>query len=156
MKQHYGWLILTGALMAPSAARADVTCTVTVTGVVFGNYNPITTTPNASSGNIGVTCTPTSAGSVSYTIGISAGSSNTFTQRLMMDGPQLLKYNLFLDSAQQQIWGDGTGGTTMMSDGYPIGATQVIKNYAVHGALPIQQNKPAGSYVDSVTVTVTY
>jgi spore coat protein U-like protein len=155
MKQHWGWLMLTCALMEPIAARADVTCTATVTGIAFGGYNPLASADDDSSGNIGVACTPTSPGAVSYTIGISAGSGS-LTTRQLVQGNQSLGYNLFLNATRVEIWGDGTAGTTMVSDSYTISQTVVSRTYGVYGRIPARQNKPAGSYADLVTVTVTY
>ncbi len=147
--------MLSCVLAAPIAARADVTCTTTVTGIAFGNYNTLASADDDSSGNIGVACTPTSAGAVSYTIGISAGSGS-FTARQLVQGSESLGYNLYVNATRVQVWGDGTAGTSTVSDSYTISQTPVTRTYGIYGRIPGKQNKPAGSYTDVVSVTVTY
>ncbi len=148
-------LTLAGTLTISADARADVMCTVTVTGIAFGNYNPLASTHDDSSGNIGVVCTPTTAGTVSYTIGIGAGSG-TFATRLLTQNSESLGYNVYLDSMRAQVWGDGTAGTGMISDSYTISQTPVTRTYGVYGRIPGKQNKGAGSYADVLTITITY
>jgi spore coat protein U-like protein len=73
----------------------------------------------------------------------------------MIFGSSHLNYNLYLDSAYTQIWGDGTGGTVTKSDniGGLLGSSI---SYTVYGRLPGGQNVPAGVYSDTVFVTVIY
>ena len=54
------------------------------------------------------------------------------------------------------VWGDGTGGSSKLTDGYLLGLITVIKTYTVYGRIPARQNIPAGAYADTITVTVNY
>jgi spore coat protein U-like protein len=148
-------LTLAGALTASVDARADVMCTATVTGINFGSYNPFVSTDDDSSGNIGVSCTPTTAGTVSYTIGISSGSGS-FVTRLLTQGNESLGYNVYVSAMRAQVWGDGTAGTSVISDSYTLSQTSVTRTYGIHGRILARQNKPAGSYADVLNVTITY
>jgi spore coat protein U-like protein len=68
-------------------------------------------------------------------------------------GGDLLSYNLFTDSALTQVWGDGATGGSVLTQ-------KVTKNKAwnaiVYGSLPAQQNVSAGSYSDSLLVTIIW
>lgn len=136
-------LIFGACLALPMLAHAA--CNVTVVNVAFGNYDVFNTSDTDTTGTVKVTCDA----STSYTIAISAGSG-TFASRVMMNGSFQLDYNLFTDPQRLTIWGDGTGGTTT------VAATDSGATYTVYGLIPARQNVQAGSYVDTLTVTVTY
>jgi spore coat protein U-like protein len=84
------------------------------------------------------------------TIRLSRGSSTTFFPRTMGDGSEDLEYNLYLDSAGTQVWGDQTGGTvyrfTTPSLGF-FGAT-------IYGRVPFGQDADVGSFTDTITATL--
>ncbi len=63
-------------------------------------------------------------------------------------GSDTLSYNLFQDSGNTTAWNE----TTTKSDT----ATGSAVNYTVYGVVPHGQNKPAGSYTDTVSIDVTY
>jgi spore coat protein U-like protein len=139
------FLALWLALTAHSACGA---CTVGVTGVVFGNYDPFSNVAQVSAGNVSVTC---DIGTI-YTITLSPGSG-TYASRAMT-GPGIpLSYNLFTDPTRVLVWGDGTSGTLAVP-GTSTGLTAT--NHAVYGRIPARQNVPVGSYTDTVIVTVTF
>jgi spore coat protein U-like protein len=73
----------------------------------------------------------------------------------MSSGAAHLSYQLHSDSAHSQIWGDGTGGTSVVNGSYFIvlGGTS---NFTVDGVIPALQVASPGAYTDSITVTVTY
>lgn len=156
MKRQLKRLMLTLMLGAPLSAYADVTCTVTVTGIAFGNYNALSSASDDSMGNVGVACTPTAASTVTYTIGMSTGSGG-FTSRQLTSDKDTLAYNIYVDPTRLQVWGDGTADTSVVSDSsYALSQTQVTRTYGIYGRVPGKQNKQAGSYSDVLTVTVTY
>jgi len=70
--------------------------------------------------------------------------------RQMQSGAYSLTYNLYTDSLRSIIWGDGTSGTML------VGTTGTSATYAVYGRIPAAQDLPAGSYNDSITVTLTF
>lgn len=139
-------LILVACLAAPTLAHA-ATCTVTIVDVAFGDYDVFTTAATTTTGQVGVNCTS----GTDYTISLSAGFG-TFTSRVMTGGGNGLDYNLFSDPQHLTVWGDGTSGSVTVN-GAGTGSNTA---YTVYGLIPAQQNVPAGSYSDTITVTVTY
>jgi spore coat protein U-like protein len=67
----------------------------------------------------------------------------------MSDGPATLAYNLYSDSGYSTAWDDSTNKVTA-----PTG-TGLPQTLTVYGSIPQAQNKPAGSYTDTVTIDVT-
>ena len=122
-------------------------CTISVTGVNFGSYNVFSNAAQHSAGNIGLNC----ASSVEYTIALGAGSG-TFTQRVLSSGAHSFKYNLFTAANRALVWGDATNGSATVSGS----GTGVRVNHVVYGQIPPQQNVPAGSYSDTITVVITF
>jgi spore coat protein U-like protein len=74
----------------------------------------------------------------------------------MASGANLLNYALYTESTRTTIWGEGLLGATgtFTGTGTGNGAAQASTIYA---RVPSgQTSAPAGSYADTVTVTVTY
>jgi spore coat protein U-like protein len=155
MKSFAAMLIL---LLAGSVARA-ATCTATATSVAFGTYNPVSATPATSTGSIAVTCSVPSGPpeTVALTVSLSTGLSLTYLPRRMFSGANPMDYNLFFSTAYTQIWGDGSAGTfrgTATITARPN--NPATARGTVYGRVPAQQNVAAGSYLDSIIMTVTY
>lgn len=133
------------------------TCTVSATGVTFSNYDPSSLLDGT--GNITVICTGLISVSVNYTISLSTGSSGSYSARQMTSGGYVLQYNLYTAPSRSdvdQIWGDGSGVSSVVSDGYSLALLIVTRNYPVYGRIPAGQNVAAGLYGDTITVTVVY
>ena len=162
--RHFMFLMamLAGALVfAPSPAKAACaplsfcSCTVTATGVSFGNYNVVNASPTDSTGSIRVQFTLLVALAGSFTVDLSTGSSGTYAQRALGNGASVLDYNLYTDVARTQIWGNGSGGSLRITRNFTalLGVDQTV---TVYGRIRSGQNVPAGSYSDTIIVTVTY
>lgn len=135
-------LCLAAGFAAPAEAAG---CSISPQSVAFGNYDSLSPAPLDGVGNIAISCSaPTS-----FTISLGAGSG-TIEQRVMISGANTMQYNVHSDAARMLVWGDEMGGGTTVSD------TTQNGNYAVYGRIPPRQNLPAGSYTDSIVVTVTY
>jgi spore coat protein U-like protein len=67
-----------------------------------------------------------------------------------------LNYNLFLDSNRSTIWGDGTGSTSYVSAGSLLAVGTSNRQYTVYGRVPAGQDRGAGSYTDTIVVTLNY
>jgi spore coat protein U-like protein len=147
------------AMPAPAEAACDIlalcTCTVSATGVDFGNYNPVSIMDNDSSGTVRVRCSLVLALAGSYTIQLSRGSSATYAQRSLTSGGSTLRYNLYTSNARNQIWGDGTGGSLSVTNNFTalLGVDQTT---TVYGRVPAGQNVPPGSYADTILVTIVF
>jgi spore coat protein U-like protein len=142
-------LLSINLLRAAGAVAAD--CTVSPSGVNFGSFSPLNLATVDSTGSITVNCTDVG----SYSISLSPGSG-TFTQRTMVSGGHTLFYNLYLDAAYQQIWGDGNSGSSMVTLTNPINGQDNV--HTVYGRIPLSVQRAAhvGGYNDIITVTVSY
>lgn len=155
--------ILPGLLAALSlswsaSVHALADCTVSASPTSFGTYSPFSISPLDGTGNVQVSCTLLGVISllVSYDILLSPGSSSTFANRTMTGGGYNLNYNLYTTAGRSSIWGDGSGGTSIVSDGYLLGLLTTVRNYTVYGRVVALQNVPPGPYSDTIVVTVNY
>jgi len=89
-----------------------------------------------------------------WRIALSAGSSGNVAARQMQrtGGGGAVNYQLYTDSGFTTAWGDGTGGTTMVT-GAGTGNQQVIN---VFGRVPAQATPQPGAYSDTITATITF
>lgn len=145
-------------VLCPLAHAAVTSCTVTATGVAFGNYTPLAPTALTGTGTITATCTVTTHTNT-ITIDLSTGLSNVYATRTLVSGTNTLNYNLFLDAAYSQIWGNGTGGSvidTVTLTRHGGGTQQITATATVYGAVAALQDPVPGSYADTITVTVNY
>jgi spore coat protein U-like protein len=130
-------------------ATVTESCNVTATDLAFGNYDP-SAADNDKTSTITVTCTK----GTDYDIGLNEGTASgaTVTARQMTGSPDLLDYSLFSDSNRTVNWGN-----TVSTDTVHVGsAAGTPENHTVYGRIPTGQYVTAGSYADTITVTVTY
>jgi spore coat protein U-like protein len=152
-----------GALLSAGAGAGTTTSTFTVQAVIntacnvsattlnFGTYNPAGGSALSGSSTISVYCTNGST----YTTALNVGSGGgTFATRTLASGSDTLNFNLYRDAAYSQVWGDGTAST------YTVAGTGsgllTANSLTVYGQIPISQDKPAGTYSSTITVTVSY
>lgn len=159
---------------AVNAATATANFTVSATivnGCAFGssvsspitnlgtiNFGSIASVPSnldmvstTGAGSVVVTCTPGASPAISMDYGINGGSA---TQRYMVNttaATQKLAYQLYQDSARSKVWGNGALAMTVAS--FP----STTQTYPVYARLFAVTTLPsAGTYTDTVTVTLTY
>lgn len=136
------------------AGIADAACTVSSTPVSFGSYDVFSSGPLDATGTITVDCNENPPPTVTISIRQSTNTGG-FDPRAMKltSGSELLSYNLYTDSNRTYIWGDGTGNTSTVS-------SKVFKNkpvpHTVYGRIPPIQNVSAGSYRETLTVTILW
>jgi spore coat protein U-like protein len=151
-------LLLAAMLLASTGAQAAcIASTVSTSGVAFGSFNPLAGQSANTTGTISVTCTGVALTTASYTITIASGHGS-FLARKMVSGSNNLTYNLYRDSAFTQVWGDGSGSTFTVHDSVTIPITlSITTNYVAYSRIASGQNAAkAGTYADSLLVTVTY
>lgn len=143
---------LTGTATASFTVTATVTpqCTLTTSNINFGNVGALSN-PVTASGTVTVRCT-SNAG---YTISMDGGNakSDDPTKRWMGGTtPQTgVSYGLYQNSQYSLPWGN-TPGLTKLDIG--SGSNQT---FTVFGRTnPSTITPPAGTYTDTVVVTVTY
>lgn len=138
----------TGQLRVTLAVQAE--CKLTSTSdLAFGTTGVIQSAV-AATGTIGLQCTNTTP----YSIGLNAGTGSgaTVAARRMTSGSGAhITYEIYRDSARTLIWGDTVNSNTVSGTGN--GAVQTV---TVFGRVPVQTTPAAGTYTDTVTVTVTY
>ena len=153
--------ILCAVCLASPAAAGTVTDTFDVTLTIQAgcevsapndlNFGTVTFLDTAltTTAAFSVRCTSGTNGTISLNGGI--GSSGTVATRTMESGANSVSYSLYTSSAYSTIWGDGTSGTsTVVHNG-----TGSAANLTVYGRVP-SQSPLAGTYSDTITITVTY
>jgi spore coat protein U-like protein len=131
-----------------SATIADI-CVVTADDLDFGAYDPTAGSAHAATTTLEVTCTPGTDYDIALDEGSGAGA--TIASRLMTQGGDTLTYSLFQDSGHTSLWGDTLGVNTVGDTG-----DGTAQSFTVYGRIPAGQYQPAGTYLDTVTVTVEY
>jgi hypothetical protein len=138
-------------------AQAQQLCSASSNPVSFGLYDPQSSAHLDNTGSITVTCQATVSLLIGYTVKLSAGSSGAYAQRKMLSGTNSLNYQAYANAARTSVWGDGSSSTSFVTDGYLLQVlTPVSKTYTVYGRVPGSQNVKAGSYLDTLTVLITY
>jgi spore coat protein U-like protein len=155
-----GSALLSAALLLltpPPAHALGLDCNVSSTGVAYGVYDPNSSSPTNATGNVHVSCTVLLASVLSQiNIRLSTGSSGTFANRKMSGGADQLNYNLYKDASHTTVWGDGTGGTGIFTDNLLIAVLGTSVDHTIYGSIPPGQYVAAGSYADTITVTVEF
>lgn len=126
-------------------------CVITATDVDFGTRGVLAAASTAT-GTITARCTNGSPYTLSMNAGTSAGASVGNRRMQRSGGTEQVSYQLYQNAGYSIPWGDGTAGTNVLS-GTGTGTPQT---YTVYGRVPAQLTPVAGTYVDTVTVTVTY
>ncbi len=141
----------TTTVTASIAVSATVlsSCGVTALPLAFGTYSPTQSTNTTAQTTVVVTCT----NGTPYNVGLNAGAGTgaTVATRKMTSGSNTLTYSLYSDSGYSTVWGNTIGTNTVTGTG--TGLTQTIN---VYGSATALQAVPAGSYADTVTVSLTY
>jgi spore coat protein U-like protein len=145
-------LVAVAALALFQGAPASA-CTISVTPVVFGTYTPASGTPLDGTGGVRLDCRHNDSPVVSF----GTGGSSSSAARRMANGTSYLQYNLYSTAARVGVLGNGTGGTVTIVP--PITQSvglRRIRESVVYGRIPAGQNVRAGSYTDTLFVTVTF
>jgi spore coat protein U-like protein len=149
---------LLGTLTALPAA-ASVSCSLAVTPLAFGPYVPFSSTPTDSTATITVTCSTTGASPVALTASISLTGGGTAPYgRQLADGPYLMRYHTYLNSARTVYWGDGSGlGATEPVSGVVGPSAPFQQTFTVYGRILARQTGAnVGAYTDQITAVLTY
>lgn len=141
-----------GAVTFPFAATATVpnNCIIsTATNLDFGSLPGLITADRDQTSAITFTCT----GRTAWNVGLDDGQNSSGGIRRMRLGAtgSYVNYELYRNAARTQRWGATIGTDTVPGTG--TGSAQTL---TVYGRVPAAQAVPAGSYLDVVTVTVTY
>ncbi|EKE82112.1 spore coat U domain-containing protein [Idiomarina xiamenensis] len=171
----YATLALTSTLFFAGQLQADqITGTMGVTAVIgdgcqvdnvstgggsndfgtldFGTLSSLTAYIDAQGGGAAgagfqFTCTS----GLPYQIGLDTGLYASGGDRRMSDGSNFIPYELYQDSARSVPWGEIGSADQLTSSG-----TGSQQTHVVYGRIPPTTTPPAGTYNDTVQVTVTW
>jgi spore coat protein U-like protein len=143
------------ATMAVSTS-VSMSCTITAGAMTFASYDPTASVDNDATATITSTCTSGGAAVITMSAGsrAQAGSTDAIPLRAMFNGsegsPEDLDYYLYSDSAGGTVWGNTSGtGKSITADG-------TAQNFTAYGRIPKNQTVTAGTFNDSVAVTLSY
>lgn len=133
-------------------ASVDVVggCTIRATPLLFGLYNPDSSSPSNSTARLNVRCTLYTP----YYVTLDQGTGYSATTRLRrMSGPEQssIKYILTQNPTHTVNWGNVIGVDAMVGVG--TGKQQIIP---VYGQIPPKQNVGIGSYRDVVNIGIIF
>jgi spore coat protein U-like protein len=141
-------------------AQAAFFCNGSNVAMSLGTYDGFQATALDSSGTFVVSCFRFGGGATQpVTVGIGPSTvSGTIASRQMRlaAGTDLLAYNLYRDAGRSLVWGD-TIGTNTVTQNLTVGnfASSSV-TFTIFGRITALQDVRAGTYNDSLTVTVTY
>jgi spore coat protein U-like protein len=130
------------------------TCSIgSIDSLAFGSYDVLSSSALDSAGSIAYRCDNVGVLDT-IKIQLSRGSSATFQPRTLQSGADQLQYNLYLDPARSTVWGDGGSGTGQYGPILPADGSSVLLE--IYGRVPGRQNVRAGSYSDTVVITIVF
>lgn len=141
---------ITGSFPFTVTANVQNKCTVSASTLDFGTpAGVLNASINIAPQPIAVTC----ASGTPYNIGLDGGlnSGNNINARKMILGANSVAYQLYRNAGRTQVWGNTVGTNTVAGTG-----TGTAQNLTVYGQVPAQTTPPAGTYTDTVVVSVTY
>lgn len=148
-----------GAATAASAATSTATmavssvtaaaCVVVATPLVFGTLNLLGASPNDSTATVTVTCTP----GTGFNVGLDNGANFSGTRRMKSATAAVyVPYTLTQDAAHATPWGATIGTNTVAGTAAVVPTLLTVYGRVPAGTTPVA----ADTYLDTVTVTVTY
>ncbi len=153
-------------LAVPGAVLAAASCLVSATPLNLGNYDHLYIFGTSSQSTVTVSCQENAfiglGDTVNYSISFDAGGSGDINDRSMTQGTDDLHYNLYTNFVHTTVLGDGISGQTLEGTlivplcvlGLGCATVSAVRN--VFGYIPPSQIVSAGSYSDTIIVTVTY
>jgi spore coat protein U-like protein len=135
----------TGSL--PVQASVTSACNISTASMDFGTFTSGATTNKDVAGSIGYAgCT-----GVTFTLELGTGANASGTTRNMKaTGTELLRYEVYKDSARAQVFGSGTSGLSVTAAASGTGTVPV------QGRIFSGQAVPIGTYTDTLAITLTF
>lgn len=149
------------AVVAWVPAHAATTCRFNSgAAMAFGLYDVLSATPDDSISTVSATCTRNGGPqNVTITLALSPGANGaSVNTRALKNAAPIggsLPYNLFRDVGRSAVWGFSAGVDTMSQTLSISNNSSSTATFTIYGRIPALQDVPAGSYGDTVTITVT-
>ncbi len=133
-------------------ATVSAGCTIAATNHDFGIYTTSSLADNINGTNtINATCTLGVPYSIGLDTGIGTGATVASRRMTRVGGTETLEYSLYQSADRLVVLGN-----TLAIDVITGLGTGLAIGHTVFGKIPASQNVPAGSYVDTVTATITF
>jgi len=143
-------------------ANISATCTMSNTDLDFGDYDATGTNSSRdllATATISTSCTSGTNGVISMSGGshvLFCVSSKCHRQMANQDETSFLRYNIYTNESLSwgSVWSDNTSATNEVVQVIGSGVSQ---NTTVYGEITKnQRNAAAGSYTDTITITLNY
>lgn len=131
----------------PFQVTANVVSSCSIAAIAdlaFGAYDPASITPALAQTTASVTCTLLTDYELTIDDGVNTG------RRMKDAGTNYLDYDVYSDVARLLAWPSVAPGVA----GVGLGLSAVP--HLIYGSIPAGQDVPAGSYADTLTLTVTW
>ena len=150
--QDAGCFTITNTLAVTATVGGGANCTFgSTTDMKFSNYYSLDSNPDYATGTVTLTCLPNLAYDIGIDKGQGAGATEEHRLLTKQGGNQQLNYGLFQDGGHQHMYGTVIGQNTLHQ--IATGSTEVI---TIYGEIPANQAVDAGTYLDRVTIFVTF
>jgi spore coat protein U-like protein len=144
-------LVLSPPARLQGLAAQMQSCTISVTPLRFGTYDPRQPGDLMMTGSVVFNCTL----SQPVSIFLDQGNGRVAGMRRLANGKASLPYQIYFDATATRIWGDGSGGSQFYSNPAPPPRTNVIVPF--YARIPARQTSLArGGYDDRIIVRITY
>jgi len=149
------FLLLNGAAAQAQVATANLGVQIIITGgcavqnvvgVNFGSV-PLLTSNIDTTGSFDVVCTS----GIPYSISLNGGGGGTVNARRMALSSTFIGYQLYSDPARSQVWGETLNVDRVIGTGSGTAQPQTV-----YARVPPQTTPAAGTYTDTVTISVNY
>lgn len=138
------------------ASNSEAACRLGFTPLQFGNYDERLSSATTGFGTVSTTCDflgPNgnfTTGQVRINLGVS-NTTNSFNRSMRTVRNERLNYNAYTDQTLSRVWGDGTFNTSPLTAN--LGRNQ-SRTWTYYGSIPQRQNVPAGTYSDTMVITL--
>jgi spore coat protein U-like protein len=157
MSQRLALLLAAFCIFTLTSIEArSATCAASSSGIAFGNYDTLASRARDTLGTVIVQCSGNVGEKVTYSIALNRGTHGSL-DRTMVSKVNQLHYMLFIDAARTQTWGNGTGGSSQITDSFYLDQTLTTKRYTIFARiLGGQKSNPAGAYNDTATIILSH
>lgn len=141
--------------LAVSAIVAN-NCTISSGIMNFNNYDPVVTNAAADllvtqANAFSVACTKGAVTTIGADVGANAAGA-VGTTRAMTNGTNFLSYELYVDISRTNIW-QTTGASNLINY---TSTGKAAASQTIYGKVVAGQDVAAGSYTDSVVMTINF
>ncbi|WP_144095905.1 spore coat U domain-containing protein [Croceicoccus sediminis] len=135
----------------PVTAEVLDACTVSATPMAFGTIPVLGSQDIDAQATVSLLCTVGASYDVAMDVGLNSSGGGQRYLGNSGGAADVIPYDIYTDSARSAVWGNTVGNT--------VGgvATTGIVDITAYGRIPVSATPVvAGSYEDTVTVTVTF